>query len=103
MFYKINPPILTREYCVMKDFQDHIIEPVPLLIKERPWVEINSTRLAGSTEQHKEGGVVDNSSPIQSLFVGRCHLALASLHLSSAHLCTLKAAKRIFQSSWQTL
>jgi hypothetical protein len=40
----------------MKDFQDHIIEPVPLLIKERPWVEINSTGLAESTEQCKEGG-----------------------------------------------
>jgi hypothetical protein len=53
---EINPPILAREYCVMKDFQDHIIEPVPLLIKERPWVEINSTRLAKSTEQCKEGG-----------------------------------------------
>jgi hypothetical protein len=47
---KINPPILAREYCVMKYFQDHIIEPIPLLIKERPWVEINSTGLAGSTE-----------------------------------------------------
>jgi hypothetical protein len=53
---EINPPILAREYCVMKYFQDHIIEPVPLLIKERPWVEINSTRLAKSTEQCKERG-----------------------------------------------
>jgi hypothetical protein len=53
----ISPPILTSEYCVMKDFQDHIIEHVPLLIKERPWVEISSTRLAGSTEQHKEEGI----------------------------------------------
>jgi hypothetical protein len=52
----INPPILAREYCVMKYFQDHIIEPIPLLIKERPWVEINSTRLAKSTEQCKERG-----------------------------------------------
>jgi hypothetical protein len=53
----ISPPILTSEYCVMKDFQDHIIEHVPLFIKERPWVEISSTRLAGSTEQHKEEGI----------------------------------------------
>jgi hypothetical protein len=53
----INPPILTREYCVMKYFQDHIIEPIPLLIKERPWVEIGSTGIAGSTEQHKGEGI----------------------------------------------
>jgi len=53
---KINPPILAREYCDMKDSQDHIIEPVPLLIKERPWVEISSTGLAESIEQCKEGG-----------------------------------------------
>jgi hypothetical protein len=52
----ISPPILTGEYCSTKDFQDHIIEHVPLLIKERPWVEISSTRLVGSTEQHKEEG-----------------------------------------------
>jgi hypothetical protein len=52
----ISPPILTCEYCLTKYFQDHIIEHAPLLIKERPWVEIISTRLAGSTEQHKEEG-----------------------------------------------
>jgi hypothetical protein len=54
--YSIGSPILTAEYCVMKDFQDLTIEHVPLLIKENPWVEISSTRLAGSTEQHKEEG-----------------------------------------------
>jgi hypothetical protein len=40
----------------MKYFQDLTIERVPLLIKENPWVEINSTRLAGSTEKYKEEG-----------------------------------------------
>jgi hypothetical protein len=54
---RINPPILAREYCVMQDFQNHIMEPVPLLIKERPWVEISSTGLAGSTKKHKEEGI----------------------------------------------
>jgi hypothetical protein len=53
---KINPPILAGEYCVMKYFQDYIIEPIPLLIKERPWVETSSTGLAESTEQCREEG-----------------------------------------------
>jgi hypothetical protein len=48
----ISSPILTGEYGVMKDFQDHTIEPFPLLIKEKHWVEINYPRLTESTEQH---------------------------------------------------
>lgn len=55
--YSIGSPILTAEYCVMKDFQYLTIKHVPLLIKENPWVEISSTRLAGSMEQHKEEGL----------------------------------------------
>jgi hypothetical protein len=48
----ITSPILTGEYGVMKDFQDHTIEPFPLLIKEKHWVEINYPRLAENTKQH---------------------------------------------------
>jgi hypothetical protein len=55
--YSISPPILTSEYFVMKDFQDHAMEPVPLLIEERPRVEISSSKLAVSTKQHKEEGL----------------------------------------------
>lgn len=55
--YSISPPILTSEYFVMKDFQDCAMELVPLLIEERPRVEIISSKLAVSTEQHKEEGL----------------------------------------------
>ena len=48
----ITSPILTGEYGVMKDFQDHTIEPFPLLIKEKHRVGINYPRLAENTEQH---------------------------------------------------
>jgi hypothetical protein len=48
----ITSPILTDEYGVMKYFQEHTIEPFPLLIKEKHWVEINYPRLAENTEQH---------------------------------------------------
>jgi hypothetical protein len=48
----ITSPILTGEYGVMKYFQDHTIEPFPLLIKEKHWVEILYPRLAENTEQH---------------------------------------------------
>jgi hypothetical protein len=46
----ITSPILTGEYGVMKDFQDHTIDPFPLLIKEKHWVEINYPRLKESTK-----------------------------------------------------
>jgi hypothetical protein len=36
----------------MKGFQDHTIEPFPLLIKEKHRVEINYPRLAENIEQH---------------------------------------------------
>jgi hypothetical protein len=36
----------------MKYFQDHTIEPFPLLIKENHWVEINYPRLVENIEQH---------------------------------------------------
>jgi hypothetical protein len=48
----ISSPILTGEYGVMKDFQDHTIEPFPLLIKEKHRVEINYPGPAEDTEQH---------------------------------------------------
>jgi hypothetical protein len=48
----ITSPILTGEYGVMKYFQDHTIEPFPLLIKENHWVEISYPRLTENTEQH---------------------------------------------------
>jgi len=48
----ITSPILTGEYGVMNDFQDHTIQPFPLLIKEKHWVEINYPRLAENIEQH---------------------------------------------------
>jgi hypothetical protein len=38
----------------MKDFQDHTIEPFPLFIKERHWVEINHPGPAKYTEQHEK-------------------------------------------------
>jgi hypothetical protein len=47
----ITSPILTGDYDVMKDFQDHTIEPFPLLIKEKHWVEINYPGLAENTER----------------------------------------------------
>jgi hypothetical protein len=48
----ITSPILTGKYGVMKDFQDHTIEPFPLLIKEKHWVEISYPRLTEKTEHH---------------------------------------------------
>ena len=48
----ITSLILIGEYGVMKDFQDHTIEPFPLLIKEKHWVEIIYPRLAENTEKH---------------------------------------------------
>ena len=36
----------------MKCFQDHTIEPFPLLIKEKHQVEINYPRLAENIEKH---------------------------------------------------
>jgi hypothetical protein len=36
----------------MKYFQDHTLEPFPLLIKEKNWVEIIYPRLAENREQH---------------------------------------------------
>jgi hypothetical protein len=45
-------PILIGEYGFMKDFQDQTIDPFPLLIKEKNWVEINHPRPAEDTEHH---------------------------------------------------
>jgi hypothetical protein len=48
----ITSPILTGVYGAMKYFQDHIVDPFPLLIKEKHWVEINYPRLVENIEKH---------------------------------------------------
>jgi hypothetical protein len=44
--------ILTSEYGFMKYFQDQTIDPFPLFIKEKHWVEISHPGPAEDTEQH---------------------------------------------------
>jgi hypothetical protein len=48
----IISPILTGEYGFMKYFQDQTIDPFPLFIKEKHWVEINHPGPAEDTEKH---------------------------------------------------
>jgi hypothetical protein len=48
----IISPILTGEYGFMKVFQDQTIEPFPLFIKEKHWVEISYPGHGEDTEQH---------------------------------------------------
>ena len=69
----------------MKGFQYHTIDPFPLLIKEKHWVEISYTRLAENTEQHvKEdlsGQFISCPEPVNEKISPRINRPVSTLYL----------------------